>query len=76
MSTIEGLPARLVEGLQSLQAYPNETGGVSEVAPIQTHISWLFFSATRVYKIRKAVNFGFAVSYTHLRAHETEADLV
>ncbi len=59
MSTIEGLPARLVEGLQSLQAYPNETGGVSEVAPIQTHISWLFFSATRVYKIRKAVNFGF-----------------
>jgi len=59
VSTIERLPDRLVEGLQSLYACPNETGSVSKVAPIQTHISWLFFSAVRVYKIRKAVNFGF-----------------
>ena len=59
MSTIEGFSDRLVEGLQSLHAYPNETGAVRDVSTIQTHISWLFFSAARVYKLRKAVNFGF-----------------
>ncbi len=59
MSTIEGFPDGLLKGLQSSGAYPNEVGAASDVSTIQTHISWLFLNAARVYKLRKAVNFGF-----------------
>lgn len=44
------------------QTYPHETGLVE---PVETHISWLFLTSKRVYKIKKPVSLGFC-DFSHL----------
>jgi aminoglycoside phosphotransferase family enzyme/predicted kinase len=56
---IEELPAGLVADLGRAAAYPPEARADRELAPVQTHISHVFLTATRVYKLRKAVAFPF-----------------
>lgn len=46
----------LIEALSRPAAYP---GAVGRVEVRQTHISVLFFTADRVYKVKKPVDFGF-----------------
>ena len=52
---VEPLPAGLVEALSSPDAYPDDASAQRGVAHVQTHISHVFLSADRVYKLRKAV---------------------
>jgi len=47
---------RLVSFLESPASYPH---GPREVRSIQTHISWVFTASPFVFKVKKAVNFGF-----------------
>jgi aminoglycoside phosphotransferase family enzyme len=47
---------QVVEALLNSQAYPEEAG---KVELIQTHISFVFITKNFVYKMKKAVNFGF-----------------
>lgn len=47
---------QVVDALLTPQAYPEETG---KIELIQTHISFVFLTEKFVYKIKKAVNFGF-----------------
>lgn len=59
--SVEPLATGLVEGLRDPFAYaaagdPDAAAGVEE---IQTHISHVFLTRTRVYKLRKAVDLGF-----------------
>src|SRR5207248_1272149 len=46
----------LVSFLESPASYPH---GPREVRSIQTHISWVFTASPFVFKVKKAVNFGF-----------------
>ncbi len=46
----------LIDPLLQPSAYPESTASVTL---LQTHISYLFLTDTHVYKIKKAVNFGF-----------------
>ena len=46
----------VVEALLNSQAYPEEPG---KIELIQTHISFVFVTKKFVYKMKKAVNFGF-----------------
>ena len=56
---VEDLPDGLVAGLGASAAYPLDPDAVDGVVTIQTHISHLFLTASRVYKLRKAVSLGF-----------------
>jgi aminoglycoside phosphotransferase family enzyme len=47
---------QVVQALLKPEAYPQKTG---EIQLIQTHISYVFLIENYVYKIKKAVNFGF-----------------
>ncbi len=47
---------RIIEELSKPEAYPHR---VSEVQVIQTHISVIFITDERVYKVKKPVDFGF-----------------
>ncbi len=47
---------QVVEALLTSQAYPEKSG---KVELIQTHISFVFLTKEFVYKMKKAVNFGF-----------------
>jgi aminoglycoside phosphotransferase family enzyme len=47
---------QVVEALLKPDAYPEETG---KIELIQTHISFVFLTKNYVYKVKKAVNFGF-----------------
>ncbi len=47
---------QVVDALLSSDAYPQETG---KIELIQTHISFVFLTKNYVYKVKKAVNFGF-----------------
>ena len=55
----EPLPEGLVEGLSRPGAYANDPSAAAGVSTVQTHISHLFLTAERVYKLRKAVALGF-----------------
>jgi uncharacterized protein len=46
----------VVEALLKPQAYPEPAG---KIELVQTHISYVFLTKNRVYKVKKAVNFGF-----------------
>ena len=47
---------QIVEALMTPEAYPEEPG---KIELIQTHISFVFLTKNFVYKVKKAVNFGF-----------------
>lgn len=47
----------LVRSLLRRRAFPDHP---ARVRLVQTHLSWVFLTPTRVYKIKKAVNLGFA----------------
>ncbi len=47
---------RLVEGLQRASAYPHP---VEKPRVIETHVSWVILTGDYVYKLKKAVRFGF-----------------
>ena len=47
---------QVVDALMTPQTYPEEPG---EIELIQTHISFVFLTRNFVYKVKKAVNFGF-----------------
>jgi aminoglycoside phosphotransferase family enzyme len=47
---------QVVDALLTPQAYPQNPGNISL---IQTHISFVFLTEKYVYKVKKAVNFGF-----------------
>lgn len=53
---------RIIEGLLDPDIYPHPC---TKVDLIQTHISWVFLTGLRVYKIKKPVNLGF-VDFTSL----------
>jgi len=56
---IEPLPAGLVDALSWPAAHPHDPDAARGVEHLQTHISHVFLTATRVYKLRKAVDLGF-----------------
>ena len=56
---IEPLPPGLVDGLREPAAYPLDPGAADGVASVQTHISHVYLTESRVYKLRKAVDLGF-----------------
>ncbi|MDO8447010.1 MAG: AAA family ATPase [Deltaproteobacteria bacterium] len=47
---------RLVEALKLPSLYPDNS---KEIRIVETHISYIFFTGTYVYKVKKPVNFGF-----------------
>ncbi len=47
---------QVVQALLQPNAYPEETG---KIELVQTHISFVFLTKNHVYKVKKAVNFGF-----------------
>jgi len=47
---------QVVDALLTPQAYGEDTG---KIELIQTHISFVFLTEEFVYKVKKAVNFGF-----------------
>ena len=47
---------QVTQALLKPEAYPEETG---KIELIQTHISFVFLTKNFVYKMKKAVNFGF-----------------
>lgn len=55
----EPLPSGVAEGLADLRAYPDDTSAAGGVRWIQTHLSHVFLTGTRVYKLRKAASLGF-----------------
>ena len=48
--------SRLVQGLLDPEAYPHEA---ATIEMLETHISYIFFAGTYVYKVKKPVDFGF-----------------
>ena len=48
-----------VTGLAARDAYPDDASAARGVQHIQTHLSHVFLSAERVYKLHKSVRFGF-----------------
>ena len=56
---MEPLDPDLVRGLGDASAYPPAAGGAGGVAHIQTHLSHVFLTGDRVFKLHKAVQFGF-----------------
>lgn len=64
---------QVVEALMKPEAYDEETG---QIEMRQTHISWVFLTKKHVYKVKKAVNFGF-LDYSTLekRRHFCEKEV-
>lgn len=55
----EALPEELERALLDPAAYPGDPTAAAGVEVVQTHISWVFLTRERVYKVRKAVDLGF-----------------
>jgi aminoglycoside phosphotransferase family enzyme/predicted kinase len=55
----EPLPAGLAEQLAEPRAHPGDSSAAAGVRWIQTHISHVYLTETRVYKLRKAASLGF-----------------
>ncbi len=58
-ASVEKLPAGLPEGLARVSAYPGDASARDGVQWVQTHLSHVFLTGERVYKLRKAVDLGF-----------------
>lgn len=56
---MEPLDPALVEGLGRPEAHPDDPSAASGVEALQTHISHVFLTGERVYKLRKAVALSF-----------------
>lgn len=56
---LEPLAAEIVRSLAALEAYPDDPTARRTLKHVQTHISHVFLTAERVYKLRKAVDLGF-----------------
>ena len=56
---IEPLPEGFLEDLEQASAHPHDASAREGVERIQTHISQLFLTPTRVYKFRKDVELPF-----------------
>jgi hypothetical protein len=56
---LEPVDARLVEGLGRREAYPDDPSAPAGITHVQTHLSHVFLSGQRVYKLRKAIDFDF-----------------
>jgi aminoglycoside phosphotransferase family enzyme/predicted kinase len=59
LSAAAALPAGLVEALGSPAAYPDDPGAASGVQHVQTHLSHVFLTAGRVYKLRRPAVFEY-----------------
>ncbi|UCE84966.1 MAG: AAA family ATPase [Deltaproteobacteria bacterium] len=59
MSGLEPIPPGLLADLGDARAYPDDPGAQRSVTHVQTHISDVFLTPGRVYKLRKAVDLGF-----------------
>jgi len=71
--TPESISPLLLRSLAQPSAYADDASAASGIEHIQTHISHLFLTADRVYKLRKAVDLGF-VDFT--TRSERNADCV
>ena len=56
----------LVQAMMSPEAYPEK---VAHVQMAETHVSYLFFTEEHVYKVKKAVNYGFLDFTTPEKRH-------
>jgi uncharacterized protein len=56
---LEPLPERLIAGLRHASAYPEDASARGRIAHVQTHLSHVFLTGEKVYKLRKAVDLGF-----------------
>jgi hypothetical protein len=56
---IDPTPQKVVRGLEDPRAYPSDASASAGVTTLQTHISHIFLTGARVYKLRKAVRLGF-----------------
>lgn len=56
---VEELPDEIVRALQKPDAYPEDPSAGQGIEHRQTHISHVFLTKARVYKLRKAVRPGF-----------------
>lgn len=59
MTVPEPLHPDLVESLRQRSSYPGDPSRLDSVQHIQTHLSHVFLTEDRVYKLRKAVAFDF-----------------
>ena len=55
---LEPVDPALVRALESPTAYPGDPGA-SRIVHLQTHLSHVFLTASRVYKLHKAARFPF-----------------
>jgi hypothetical protein len=55
----EPIDPALFAALASPAAYPDDPGARRGVRVVQTHLSWVFLTRGRAYKLRKAVDLGF-----------------
>jgi hypothetical protein len=70
MAPHEPLPEGLVAALSAPDAYPADASAARGIQHIQTHISHVFLSGERVYKLRKAVRLAFLDFGTRERRNE------
>jgi aminoglycoside phosphotransferase family enzyme/predicted kinase len=55
----DALPTEVVAGLARPEAYPDDPSSAAGVEWVQTHLSHVFLTAERVYKLRKPVDLDF-----------------
>jgi aminoglycoside phosphotransferase family enzyme/predicted kinase len=70
---LEPLPARLIAGLEHASAYPEDPSADGAITHLQTHLSHVFLTGEKVYKLRKAVDLGFVCFATRA---QRDADCV
>lgn len=72
----EPLEPGLVEFLATPAAYPGDPSAAAGVEHVQTHLSHVFLTGERVYKLHKAVRFGFVdFSTRSLRSEDSLREL-
>jgi aminoglycoside phosphotransferase family enzyme/predicted kinase len=68
---LEPLPEAMVESLAAAEGLPGDSSAQQGVEALQTHISHLFLTRERVYKLRKAVELSF-LSFASRRARNAD----
>ena len=67
------MSAQLIAGLAHAAAYPEDPSARNPVTHLQTHLSHVFLTGEKVYKLRKAVDLGFVCFATRA---QRDADCV